>query len=289
MAQRARTARRTAAGAMVFGALLMGAKLAVFAMTGSAAVLSDALESVVNLAAAGMAMFSTWYAARPPDHDHPYGHGNVEFIAVAIEGLMVATAGVTIAYEAIGRLRQPVELHRLDVGAVAMGATAVLLALLAGWMWRTGRRIESPTLIADGKHLMTDVLTTLGVVAGLVVIRWTGLVWLDAVIALAVAVVVFVMGGRLMYESWAGLTSRVDPADDRAIRRILDQEQTAGRILGYHKVRYRHVGTFHWVDMHLQLPGDLTVRESHQIASAIEHRIEQALGHANATAHVEPA
>ena len=286
---RSRVARRTATGALLFGALLMTLKLGVFVMTGSAAVLSDALESVVNLAAAGVAMFSTWYAAKPPDRDHPYGHGNVEFIAVAIEGLMVAVAAVMISNEAIARLRSPVQLQRLDMGAIMLGGTTVLMAGLAWWVWRTGRKIDSPTLVADGKHLMTDVLTTVGVVGGLILVQWTGRVWLDATIALMVAAVVLFTGGRLMYEAWGGLTSRVDPVEDAAIRSILDDEKAAGRICGYHKVRYRHVGTFHWVDMHIQLPGELTISQGHEIASAIEYRIEQRLGHANATAHVEPA
>ncbi len=285
----ARVARRTAIIALIIGIVLMGTKLCIFMLTGSAAVLSDALESVVNLAAAGLAIFSTWYAARPPDEDHPYGHGNVEFIAIAIEGLLVATAGVTIAYESIGRLRQPTQLNDLDTGAIALAVTAVCMAGLAGWVWGMGRRINSPTLIADGKHLMTDVLTTVSVLIGLVLVQFTGMVWLDSVLALVVAGVVFITGGRLMYESWLGLSCRADPKDDQIIRKILDNELAAGRIAGYHKVRYRHVGTFHWIDMHIQVDQRLTVRQGHEIASAIEHRIEQALSPANATAHVEPA
>lgn len=281
-------ARRTAAIALGVGVALMAAKLGIFALTGSAAVLSDALESVVNLAAAGMAIFSTWYAAKPPDHDHPYGHGNVEFIAVAVEGVLVVVAGVTIAYEAIWRLWSPVQLEQLDIGAMALGATAVALGGLAVWVWRRGLKLHSPTLVADGKHLMTDVATTSGVVVGLVLVGWTGLMWLDSVVALAVAVVVFITGGRLVAESWGGLTSRVDEQDTAAIFAILDEEVAAGRICSYHKVRYRHVGTFHWVDMHIQLPAQMTVDRAHDIASAIEHRIEKKLDRANATAHVEP-
>jgi cation diffusion facilitator family transporter len=281
-------ARLVAARALMWGAVLMAMKFAIFALTNSAAVLSDALESIVNLVAAAVALASTWYAARPPDRDHPYGHGNVEFIAVAVEGLMVALAGALIAFEAVRRLVSGAEPRHLDVGVLLLAGVAVLLAILAGYVWRSGVRLESPTLVADGKHLLTDVVTTLGVVFGLLLVQLTGRPWLDPLLAIIVAVVIFFTGWRLICQSWRGLMDRIDDADDAAIRSILDDAVSRGDILGYHKVRHRHQGSFHWVDMHIHVPGELTVRAAHDVASALEYRIETHLGRANATAHIEP-
>ncbi|MEX0741602.1 MAG: cation diffusion facilitator family transporter, partial [Phycisphaeraceae bacterium] len=254
----------------------------------SAAVLSDALESVVNVAAGLMVVLSTWYAARPPDREHPYGHGKVEFVAVGIEGAMVVTAGALIVFESVRRMFVEVEVVQLGRGILMLAGINLLLASVAAFVWIMGRRLHSPTLVANGKHLSTDVLTTLGVIVGLGLVNLTGNLWLDPALALIVAAVILFAGWNLVTESWSGLTDRMDMEDDAAIRAILEAEIKAGQIIAYHKVRHRHTGAYHWVDMHLALPGDMTVREAHERVSRIEGRIERMLGHANATAHVEP-
>ncbi|MBI2219304.1 MAG: cation transporter [Candidatus Rokubacteria bacterium] len=286
--QMARRAKKVAWLALAGGAMIMGLKFAVFALTNSAAVLSDAMESIVNLAAAAVAALSTWYAAQPPDRLHPYGHGKVEFVAVGIEGAMIVLAGAVIVFEASRRLAVGAEVRNLDTGSWMLVGIAVLLGLLATCVYLGGRRLQSPTLIADGKHLLTDVLTTAGVVVGLILVQFTGKTWLDPVIAIAVAGTIFYTGGRLLVESWGGLVDQIDIADDRLIRAVLDDEVAAGRILAYHEVRHRHVGAFHWVDLHIQLEGDMAVHQAHEIASHVERRIERQLGRAKATAHVEP-
>jgi cation diffusion facilitator family transporter len=284
-----RKAHRIALAALLGGLPIMGAKLGVFALTNSAAVLSDALESTVNVLAAGVAMLTTWYAAQPADRLHPYGHGKAEFFAVGFEGVLIIAAGAGIIVESIRRLMTGQQAHELTVGILLLAAINVVMALLAAWVWRAGVRLHSPTLIADGKHLATDVATTAGVVVGLIAVRLTGVLWLDAALAIAVAIVIFITGGRLMLESWRGLMDRLDPVDDAMIRRILDEEVASGQIVSYHKVRHRHTGGHHWVDLHLQVPGAMSVAEAHERASRIERRIEDSLGLADATAHVEPA
>lgn len=284
-----RSAQRVAWIALAGGAVIMGLKFAVFGLTNSAAVLSDALESIVNLLAAAFAAWSTWYAAQPPDRMHPYGHGKAEFFAVGFEGVLVVAAGISIIIEAIRRLTDGSELGDLSTGTWLLLGVNILLAGLALFVWRSGRKLVSPTLIADGKHLMADVVTTFGVIGGLVLVQVTGETWLDAAIAIAVAGVIFITGGRLMRESWRGLMDQQDIADDLLIRRILDEEVAAGQIVSYHKVRHRHTGRFHWVDLHIQMPATMTVKEAHDRASRIEGRIERELGHGNATAHIEPA
>jgi cation diffusion facilitator family transporter len=283
-----RRAQKVAWVALAGGVVIMGLKFGVFALTNSAAVLSDAMESIVNLVAATVAVLSTRYAAQPPDRLHPYGRGRVEFVAVGLEGTMIVLAGALIVVEASRRLAVGAEVRNLDTGSWMLIGIAGLLGLLAAYVYLAGRRLQSPTLIADGKHLLTDVLTTAGIVVGLTLVQLTGKTWLDPVIAIAVAAMILYAGGRLLAESWGGLVDRIDLADDRLIRAVLDDEVAAGRILAYHEVRHRHAGALHWVDLHIQVDGDLTVREAHEIASHVERRIEQQLGRAKAIVHVEP-
>lgn len=284
----ARRAQRVAWIALVGGLAIMAAKLGVFWLTNSAAVLSDALESIVNVLAAAMAAISTWYAAQPPDRLHPYGHGKVEFFAVGFEGVLIVIAGMGIIAESIRRLIVGGELADLTAGIWGLTAINLVMVGLAAWVWRSGIRHDSATLVADGKHLATDVITTLAVVGGLIAVKVTGLQWLDAALAIAVALLIFVTGGRLMLESWRGLMDQIDLADDAMIRQILREEIAAGQIVSFHKLRHRHTGGHHWVDLHIQVPGQMTVREAHERASRIENRIEQSLGRADATAHIEP-
>ena len=281
-------AQRIAWVALVVGVVIMALKFGVFFLTNSAAVLSDALESIVNLVTAGMAAVSTWYAAKPPDREHPYGHGKVEFVAVGFEGAMIIFAGAAIVFESVRRLIEGAHVQRLDLGAWALLAITIFMTAIGAYVFTAGRRLGSPTLIADGKHLLLDIFCTAGVIIGLMLVHTTGYLWLDPVIAIVVAVVVFVMGARLLRESWRGLLDEIDVGDDATIRAVLDEEKAAGHILGYHKVRHRHTGAFHWVDLHLQMDGEMPVRQAHEVATRIENRIEQRLGRADATAHIEP-
>jgi cation diffusion facilitator family transporter len=281
--------QRVAVAALVGGVAIMAMKFGVFAVTNSAAVLGDAMESIVNLATAGMAIFSTWYAARPADREHPYGHGKVEFVAVGAEGAMIVFAALAIMFESSRRLVRGAELHDLDRGLWLLAGVSVLVAGLALFVWGSGKRLQSPTLIADGKHLMTDAFTTSGTLIGLSLVRLTGHAWIDPAMGIVIGLVIVYTGVRLLRESFGGLMDEMDMADDTAIRAVLDEEVAAGRIRSYHKVRHRHTGAFHWVDMHIQVPGEMTVDVAHQLATEIEHRIERRLGQAKATAHIEPS
>lgn len=280
--------RRVALRALGAGVLFFVSKLTVFALTNSAAVLSDALESTINVVAAGAMLYTLWLSNRPPDDSHPYGHGKAEFLSVALEGSMILLAGVLIIVSAAGRLFSPPTLQRLDAGLIALTAISVAGGAVALYVLMQGRRHGAMVLIADGKHLLTDLITTLGVILGLLLVRWTGLMWLDPLLALGVAAFILYTGWRLLQESMGGLMDETDPRDATTIDRILSEEVASGAIRGYHKVRARHTGAFHWVDMHLQVDPGLTVQESHDLASRIEDRIERALGKADATAHVEP-
>ncbi len=281
---------RVARHAVIAGVAIMAAKFGIYAWTQSIAVLSDAMESIINVVAAAFMLYTLWFSNRPADRDHPYGHGKVEFMSIGAEGWMILIAGVVVGWKAIGRLIDQTELDpfRLTVGTWMIGGMGVATGALAGYVWWSGRRLNSPVLTADGKHLMTDCASTVGVLLGLVLVRYTGKDWLDPIVALVMAAIILFTSWKLLWQSISGLMDTRDPQDDSAIRDILDEEVTAGAIKAYHKVRLRHNGTFHWVDMHLQVDPKMTVRESHDIASRIEARIEAKLGQADATAHIEP-
>lgn len=280
--------RRVAVQALVAGVVFFLAKIGVFAYTNSAAVLADALESTVNVVAAGAMLYTLWLSNRPPDREHPYGHGKAEFLAVALEGSMILLAGTLIIVTAFERLFSPPVPRRLDVGIYSLGIIALCGAALGVYVLWQGRRYRNIVLIADGKHLITDVVTTVGVIVGLILVHATGMNWLDPLLAMLVAGYILFTGWRLLRESMSGLMDGADVEDQAVVSAILDDEIAGGAILGYHKVRSRHSGAFHWVDMHLQVEPGMSVRQSHDIASRIEHRIEQALGRCDATAHMEP-
>ncbi len=289
MHQHAAQSIRTAVGIMGLVLVVMALKLGVFAWTGSAAVLSDALESVVNIMTAGLVLFSTWYAARPPDPEHPYGHGRMEFIAAGVEGLLIIGAGLWIAVEAAGRWVAGAQVREPGPGALAMLGLAAVLILAGRAIARRGLALHSESLHADGRHLMIDGLSTLGVGAALLAVAATGWQWLDPLAAFGVCVMVWWGGAALVRRALAGLLDRVDQDDLADIHAILDDERRRGRIESYEKVRLRHDGAEHWVDMHLRFPAEARVDHAHAIASEIEHRIQHHLGRANATAHIEPS
>lgn len=270
------------------GLALCAIKFVVFWRTDSAAVLSDALESVINVVAAGAMLWTLWLSSRPADENHPYGHGKAEFMAAAFEGALIGFAGLLIATEAVRRFIDPPALARLGEGAALLALTGVVNGVLAIALLRAGRRLRSPALKADGHHLMTDLVTTIAVVGGLLLVWATGVHWLDPALALIFAVIIVGSGWRLISASVGGLMDAADPDDEREVLAILDDEIARAAIAGHHKVRVRRNGPFRWVDMHLQVDPTLTVAESHAIASRIEGRIERAFGRANATAHVEP-
>lgn len=280
--------RRTALIALLAGLALTAMKFGVFLLTDSAAVLSDALESIINVVAAAMALWAVTLANKPPDKTHPYGHGKIEFVSASVEGGMILAAAAAIGFEAIRRLVVGGEVHQINLATLLTAGIAIITALLAWYVGQSGKRYDSSALRADAKHLRTDVITTLGVTAGLIVVSLTGVVWIDAAVALLLGAGIAFTGIRLIRESLAGLLDEADLKDTSTLQALLNEEIKAGRISGYHKLRLRHQGRFHWIDLHLQVDPDLSVEQSHNLASDIEHRLEQLMAPANATAHVEP-
>lgn len=282
---------------LAVGVALTALKFLAYFLTGSTAVFSDALESIVNVAAAAFAAYSLHVAHTPADDAHPYGHGKIEFLSAGFEGGMILAAAVAIGVKAIGDLARGPTVADENLG-IGLGLMAVALAANGGlglYLIRLGRRQKSATLEADGHHLMTDAVTSLVAIVSLGFVRlahWRYAVYADPIGALLVAVYIARTGVRLMAHAGAGLMDRQDVEDERLLRQILDAHVGPGgappRICSYHKLRHRHSGRYHWVDFHMVVPADWRIDVGHDVASTIEGEIERALGEGDATAHVEP-
>lgn len=288
------TETRIASLAVIASIVILAIKFVAWVTTGSSAVLCDALESIVNVVASLMTLGALRVATRPPDANHPYGHGRVEFVSAAVEGGMLIAAGLCIVVHSTGTFfshSTPVENTGVGLVLVIIGGAVNLL--LAWLMISIGRRNASSALIADGVHLLSDSITTVGVIVGLMLVRITGLNWIDPVVAIALGLLLAYMGWRVAGTSIGRLMDKQDDADINNLHALLRSHLPGGTatptICSFHKVRCRHDGRMHWIDMHLQVPPDMSVTQSHAIASVIEERaIERLGGPGDATAHCEP-
>lgn len=285
---------RAAGLSLGVGTALMGVKFAAYLLTGSSVIFADAMESIVNVLAAGFAVYALYYAHQPADDSHPYGHGKIEFVSAGFEGgmiLLAALAGSAKAVDALIHGTAPAA-AKLEVALLLVAFALAVNGAMGWYLVRTGRRQNSLTLVADGKHLLTDAVTSVAAIVGIGMVRFTGTAWADPVAALAVSAYVATTGIGLVRHSLAGLLDRQDVADDELLRGILGAHigpnGTEPRICGYHKLRHRHSGRYHWVEFHIQVPAGWNVARGHEAASAIEREIQGALGEGNATAHVEP-
>jgi cation diffusion facilitator family transporter len=264
----------------------MAMKTAAFLLTGSVGLLSDALESGVNLAGALMALAMLTIAARPEDEEHAYGHSKAEYFASGVEGTLILGAAATIAWEAAHRLSAPHRLEQLGGGlAVSVAASLVNLGV-ALVLRRAGVRGRSITLTANANHLLADVWTSAGVLAGVGAVALTGWQWLDPVVAVVVAANIVWTGGRIVRESVLGLMDTALPAAEvEALRRVLDAYAADG--VQYHALRTRQSGARRFVAVHVLVPGDWTVHHGHQLLERIEADIRGVLPSANVLTHLE--
>lgn len=272
---------------IVTAIVVIGLKLIAWRVTGSVGLLSDALESTVNLVAAIGAFVALRVAAKPPDRSHNFGHTKAEYFSAVFEGVMIVVAAVVIVATAVDRLLHPEELDEVGMGlAISVGATVV--NAVVGWVLiRAGRRHRSLTLEADGRHLMTDVWTTAGVVVGVFLVAVTGWLPLDPLIAIAVAANILVVGGRLVWRSGAGLMDSALPDDLRAAIDAVLARHRADRI-DFHDVRTREAGHERFVQLHMLVPGDWSVQRAHDLAETIEDELRAAVDDLTVTLHVEP-
>lgn len=282
-----RQAERLAAGSILLGLVVLGLKLAAWQATGSAALFSDAAESVVNVAASAIALIALRFAARPPDAEHPYGHDKAEFFAAVIEGVLIVVAALAIAQHVWQVWRNPVPIEQPWLG-MALNAGAGLLNL--GWgllLVRRGRTLRSPALAADGRHLLSDVVTSAGVLAGLALAIATGLHWLDPVLGAVTACYILFTGWKVVSESVGGLMDAAPAAAIVARIRHLVGEHAQGAIEA-HDLRMRHAGRLTFLEFHLVVPGTMSVKEAHDICDRIEAALKAEMEGLMITIHVEP-
>lgn len=284
---------RAASLSVGVGLVLSLLKFAAYFITKSDIVFSDALESIVNVAASGVALYSVRLSHAPADADHPYGHGKIEFISAGFEGGLIVAAAMIIAFKAVTTLIfRHLGIEQIGLGLVVVAAAMVVNGAVGLWMVRLGRRNSSLALEADGRHLMSDAVTSVAALAALWLVRMTGWTLLDPLAALGIAVYIGWTGLGLLRRSAAGLMDEQDADDARTLEAILQSHVgpvgREPRICSFHKLRHRHTGRYHWVDFHISFPPAMSIRAGHDAASAIEGEIERTLGEGDATAHIEP-
>lgn len=258
---------------LVVSVLLLSAKFTAYWLTQSQAVFSDAMESIVNVAAAGIALFAIRFSARPADDDHPYGHGKIEFVTAGFEGGLIAFAGLAITYEAIRALITPPDhLPRLEIGLAIIAAAAVANLLLGLFLVRTGNRHGSLALKADGHHVISDFWTSAGTIGGLTLVWLTDVIWIDAATAIVFACLLFWTGGKLLRQAARGLLDEMDPALVEEVAEALEAGRGDG-IIDVHDLRAINVGDRRHVDLHLVVPEFWTVDQAHDAMDAYEVRV----------------
>lgn len=262
-------------------------KTLAWRLTGSVGLLSDAMESGVNLIAALGAIWALTLAAKPADRSHPYGHFKAEYFSSGMESVLILVAALAIIHAAIGRLQQPQPLEQLGIGlAISLVATA-LNGLVAWVLLKASRRFDSITLRADAHHLLTDVWTSTGVVLGIGLVKLTGFTILDPLIAIFVALNIVVTGWRMFHETASGLLDRSLPDHEQ---RILDDLLTTCETdeIRFHAVRTRVAGSRRFVSFHVLVPGHWTVQAGHDLCEELEHKVATTLTRAHVLTHLEP-
>lgn len=281
--------RLIAIGCSLFlGAALMALKFYVYWITSSSAVLSDALESIINVVASAFALGSILLAAKPPDPTHPYGHGKIEYFSAGFEGALIVFAAGGIVWTAIPQILSPHGLPHLQSGLLILLGTSIVNLILGIGLVRTGKSTHSLILVADGKHILTDVYTSTGVLLGLLLVHFTDWYWMDGAIALLVALNILVIGFKLISESFAGLMDASDPELLQDITELLASQRKSTWI-DIHRLRAIRSGNQIHLDFHLILPRDLTLEEAHNQVTELQQVINRHLdGRADILIHAEP-
>jgi cation diffusion facilitator family transporter len=276
-----------AGGSIVVGIVVLTLKSLAYVMTGSVALLSDAIESIVNVATAIAAFIAIRLSAKPADAEHPYGHHKAEYFSAVLEGVLIVIAAVAILREAYFAFLSP---RNLDAPWLGLAVNGAALAINAGWSWvliRQGRARRSPALEADGRHLLTDVISSIGVLAGVSLAAITGWAVLDPTLAVIVALNILWSGWGIVKDSIGGLMDEAVPAEILARIREIISVNAKGAIEA-HDLRTRHAGRMMFIDFHLVVPGSMTVSSAHDICDRLERAIKAEFPDALISIHVEP-
>ena len=273
---------------LAVGIFMLIGKWYAYSITGSAAILSDAAESVVHVMAVGFATFSLWLSRRPADKSHPYGHEKISFFSAGIEGALIVLAAAVIIYEAVAKWIEGLQLENLGTGTLIVAAAALINAALGAYLVGQGKRHGSLILVANGKHVLTDSWTSFGVIIGLLLTIWTGWPPFDPLLAIFVAINILWSGSRLVRQSVGGLMDEGNPELEKEIRAVLDKE-VRERNLQYHELRYRNSGASLWVEFHLLFPKETSLEHAHWRATEIEAALKKSIRQpTRIVTHLEP-
>lgn len=278
---------KIAVGSIFVGLIVLGLKTLAWYLTGSVALLSDALESIVNVATAVAALVAISVAQRPADQSHPYGHHKAEFLSAVLEGVLIIVAALLILREAWHAFQNPREIQAVGMGMAINASAGVLNAIWCSILICQGRRLRSPALVADGKHLLTDVVSSGGVLLGVGLAVATGWSILDPALAMLVGVNILWSGWKVMASSVSGLLDEAVPEKTLVTIRDIISDKASGA-LEAHDLRTRHAGAVTFIDFHLVMDGQTTVSDAHDICDRVEASLKAKLPDAQITIHVEP-
>ncbi|OGU27759.1 MAG: hypothetical protein A2057_00135 [Ignavibacteria bacterium GWA2_35_9] len=269
------------------GIVMLLIKWYAYSITGSSAILSDAIESVVHIVGVAFAVYSLWLSLKPADVSHLYGHEKISYFSAGVEGGLIVLAGAYIIFVSVKRLIFGIELTNLDQGTYFTIGAAVINLFLGSYLVWKGKRSNSLILIANGKHVLTDSWTSFGVVAGLCLTLLTGWLPFDPIVAIIAAANILWTGGKLIRQSAAGLMDEASSDVGNTLRKVLDAE-TEKRGLGYHQLRYRESGNSLWIEFHLLFPKGTLLDDAHLTATEIEHLIKNTFNKdVNIVTHLE--
>jgi len=279
---------RAAAISIASNCTLIALKIAAGAITGSIAVITEAIHSGIDLIASLVAYFSVRKADEPPDESHPYGHEKVENVAAGIEGMLILVGAGIIIYEAVRRLVDHAGVENLGVGIAVIGFSMVANFVVSGYLYRQARLTDSPALEGDAAHLRTDAFTSGGVLIALVLVEVTGIEELDAITALIVAVAIVWAGIQILSRSSRVLVDEVLPSDELAAVRSAIEEFDSEEVIGFHKLRARSAGSRRYIDLHVQFKSGTTLEHAHELAHQLQRAIRQRVRGADVLIHMEP-
>ena len=279
---------RAAAVSIVSNTLLIALKLFAGAVTGSVAILTEAIHSGIDLIASCIAYFSVRQAEEPADAEHRYGHEKFENVAAAAEGVLILVGSGVIIYASANALVNGTELEALGFGIGVVGFAALVNLVVSAWLFRRAKATDSPALEGDAAHLRTDAYTSLGVLVGLALVHWTGYEWLDPVVALLIAGAIVITGLRLVARSWRVLVDEALPPEELAAIRTAIEDFHGGDVVGYHQLRTRRAGARRYVDLHVQFRAGTTLEDAHAIAHSLQDQIAARLRGADVLIHLEP-
>ncbi|MEO8232045.1 MAG: cation diffusion facilitator family transporter [Ignavibacteriota bacterium] len=278
--------KRAAIISLAVGFSMFFFKIGAYLITGSAAIFSDAAESVVHVVATSMALYSIILSSRPADDSHPYGHGNVEYFSAGIEGLLIAVAAIFIIYEGVVSIIKGPELKQLGIGAVVITFASVINLLLGNFLIRTGKKTNSLTLIADGKHVLTDSITSFGVIVAVILVIITDIQILDPIIAILIALNIFYTGYKLIRESIGGLMNEVKPETlNKLSEKLISIKKDYW--IDIHELRFWQSGDKVFIDFHLILPYYFNIKQTHEEENMIESELQKDFSQADLKVHLD--